>query len=218
MKRSLRSSLALLFAILAVGAIRTFAQQPATKSSASEQANSDRSKQSVCAVAGTVLRASTGEPLKKARVILSSRSADDSAQPFVAISDATGHFAFDPPGRYDMRVDRTGFVPQRYAQDDPDKPGAILTLAAGQKMTDLVFRLQSAGVITGHISDEDGDPAEGVIVTILRRVYSRGAFRSGRSRAARGRTTWASTGFMDCFPGGIMSLQRGAAPYSTTTE
>jgi hypothetical protein len=176
MKRNLRSSLVLLLAFLGAGAARSFAQQPATKSSASEQDNADRSKQNLCAVAGTVLRASTGEPLKKARVILSSRGTEDSTQPFVAISDASGHFAFDgvPPGRYDMRVDRTGFVPQRYAQDDPEKPGAILTLRPGQKMTDLLFRLQSAGVITGHISDEDGDPAEGVIVTILRRMYSRG--------------------------------------------
>ena len=177
MKRNLQLSLALLVAILAVGAIRSFGQQSATTPSAPEQASSDRSKQNLCAVAGTVVRASTGEPLKKARIFVysrNSRSGDDSSGRFVAISDATGHFAFDdlPPGRYDMDVDRTGFVSQRYGQDQPGKPGATLTLAPGQKMTDLLFRLQTAGVIAGHVTDEDGEPAQGVDIQVQRRTYS----------------------------------------------
>jgi hypothetical protein len=74
-----------------------------------------------------------------------------------------------PTQQIQMRLERTGYVSQRYGQDEPDKPGAILALAPGQKMTDLLFCLQSAGVITGRVSDEDGEPAEGVDIEVLRR-------------------------------------------------
>jgi protocatechuate 3,4-dioxygenase beta subunit len=149
------------------------AQQPAMSPSASEQ------NDLLCTIAGTVVSANTGQPLKKATVVLLQRSpkADDSSEhPLDATTDAAGHFSINhiPPGRYDLSVDRTDYLPSHYGQDQPDKPGATLSLAPGQKMTDLLFRLSRMGIITGRVQDEDGDPVRGVTVTVLYHTTVRG--------------------------------------------
>jgi hypothetical protein len=137
-------------------------------------------KDQLCTVAGTVLRAASGEPLKRARVTLVNQ-VEKHPHPFVAITDASGHFSIEkvPPGRYNMEVERVAYVSQSYGQDRPDKPGATLTLEPGTKMTDLLFRLQSAGVIAGHVRDEDGEAAQNVNVEVLRRTYSSGRIEVG---------------------------------------
>jgi hypothetical protein len=60
-----------------------------------------------------------------------------------ATSDASGHFSTEhiAAGRYDLRARRVGYLATQYGQDKADKPGAVLTLVAGQKTTDLLFRL-----------------------------------------------------------------------------
>jgi Carboxypeptidase regulatory-like domain len=140
-----------------------FAQQP-PPSPTSADANDQ-----FAAIAGTVVSANTGEPLKKARVDLSRKGAeadDPNKQPFSATTDAAGHFSIDkiPAGSYDLVVKRADYLTSHYGQDQLDKPGATLSLAAGQKITDLLFRLQRMGIITGHVRDEDGDPVRGAAV------------------------------------------------------
>jgi protocatechuate 3,4-dioxygenase beta subunit len=149
------------------------AQQSALSPSASVQ------NDPLCTITGTVLSANTGEPLKKATVSLSQRSPkgdDSSERPLNATTDADGHFSINhiPPGRYDLLVDRTDYLPSHYGQDQPDKPGATLSLAPGQKMTDLLFRLNRMGIITGRVRDEDGDPVRGTSVTVLYHTTVRG--------------------------------------------
>jgi hypothetical protein len=140
-----------------------------------DQTQTANAKDQFCTVAGTVLRAASGEPLKRARIALVNQ-VEKHPHPLVAITDASGHFSIEkvPPGRYSMEVERVGYVSQGYDQDRPDKPGATLTLEPGTKMTDLLFRLQSAGVIAGHVHDEDGEAAQNVNVEVLRRTYSSG--------------------------------------------
>jgi 5-hydroxyisourate hydrolase-like protein (transthyretin family) len=130
-------------------------------------------------IAGTVVSANTGEPLKKAHVVLSllgedpGEAGDPNKQAPTATTDAAGHFSIDkiPAGKYDLEVTRTDYVTARYGQDQPDKPGATLTLAPGHKIADLLFRLNRMGVITGRVLDEDGDPIRGVaVVSMLHRT------------------------------------------------
>jgi Carboxypeptidase regulatory-like domain len=92
-----------------------------------------------------------------------------------AITDSAGHFAIDhiAAGRYNLAVERTGYLPQQYGQDQPDKPGATLAVATGQKITDLIFRLQRTAVIAGRVFDEDGEPVPNVIVEVLLRSHLR---------------------------------------------
>lgn len=115
--------------------------QPATTSPASGQKSST--------VAGNVFRLDTGEPLKKARVLLQSHSDVESS--VFSLTDEQGHFLLENvlPGSYDLEVSRHGYV---------DAPRAILTLAPGQNITDLVFKLARTAAISGHVFDEDGEP------------------------------------------------------------
>jgi protocatechuate 3,4-dioxygenase beta subunit len=117
-----------------------------------------------CAVAGTVARVDTGEPLKKAQVIL--RSNDNIERSAFAITDDRGHFEFGnvEPGSYRLDVSHNGYVNSEYGQKKPGDPGANLSLAPGQKMTDLVFKLLRSASITGHVMDEDGEPLPNVSV------------------------------------------------------
>jgi Carboxypeptidase regulatory-like domain len=145
-------------------------QQPvASQSSSSENDQS-------CTIAGTVLSANTGEPLKKAYVVLRRGGDESNKHPLTATTDASGHFSIDkiPADRYDLVIGRANYLEMQYGQDQPDKPGAILSLAPGQKITDLLFRLHRTAVITGRILDEDGDPVRGADVVAGARTIVRG--------------------------------------------
>jgi len=119
-----------------------------------------------CVVAGTVVRLDTGEPLKKATVIL--RNHDNVEQSAFAITDAQGRFQFDKVelGTYSLDASHNGFVKLRYGQKKHTDPGANLSLAAGQKITDLVFKLPRTASITGRVMDEDGQPLPNVDVKV----------------------------------------------------
>jgi hypothetical protein len=145
----------------------------------------------LAAIAGTVLSANTGEPLKKAHVDLSRNGPegdDPNKQPFSATTDVAGHFSIDkiPAGSYSLEVSRANYLPSHYGQDKPDKPGATLSLAAGQKITDLLFRLNRMGIITGRVRDEDGDPLRGAFVVSM--VHRTVAGKPKIEQSASGRT------------------------------
>jgi protocatechuate 3,4-dioxygenase beta subunit len=96
-----------------------------------------------------------------------------------AITDAQGHFQFDKvePGTYSLDASHIGFVKLRYGQKKHTDPGANLSLAAGQLMTDLVFKLPRTASITGRVMDEDGQPLPKVDV----RVYQTSS-RNGKGQ------------------------------------
>jgi protocatechuate 3,4-dioxygenase beta subunit len=123
-------------------------------------------------IAGTVVSANTGEPLKKAYVKLSekgSRGYDSNDHPLAATTDAAGRFSIDKisAGSYDLIVTRANYMRTLYGQDQLDKPGATLSLTPGQKISDLLFRMHRTAVIAGRVVDEDGNPVQGASVTTL---------------------------------------------------
>jgi Carboxypeptidase regulatory-like domain len=150
------------------------AQQPATA-----PASGDPNDQ-LSIIAGTVVSANTGEPLRKARVVLSQQGNDtdddSNKQPLSGITDAGGHFSIDkiPAGKYDLEVFHANYLIARYGQDQPDRPGATLTLSPGQKIMDLLFRLNRMVVIVGRVADEDGDPVRGANVMAFFQTMVRG--------------------------------------------
>jgi hypothetical protein len=141
-------------------------------------------------VEGTVTRAVDGQPLKRARVILrriverpgpqqGPFGSEQRGSPFVATSDAAGKFSLRDvtAGRYRLTVERQGYVRGEYGQRRPGGPGTPLVLAAGQSARDLLFRLVEGAVITGRVTDEEGDPVIEGSVLAMRIGYS----RNGRS-------------------------------------
>jgi Carboxypeptidase regulatory-like domain len=119
-------------------------------------------------VAGNVLRLDTGEALKKARVSLHASGINGVS--LYCLTDEQGHFLIEdiPAGSYYLMVSRNGYVDAEYGQKTVNGRGAILTLTAGQRMTDLVFKLARSAVISGHVFDEDGEPVPGAEVMTYR--------------------------------------------------
>ena len=93
-------------------------------------------------------------------------------------ADANGKFVFEDvlPGRYTLSAERTGFLRQNYGARGaaPGSPGVVLTLAAGQIMKDLNFKLVPQGVIAGRVTDSDGDPMPGLEVWVSHFTHFRG--------------------------------------------
>lgn len=131
---------------------------PPVVSAQQSQTKPDEASKDTAVVAGTVVRLDTGESLKKAEVGLQSREHAD--YQYFQLTDEQGHFSFKnvPAGPYDLNVSRNGFVDAEYGQKKPGAPGAILTIEAGQHLTDLIFKLARAAAISGHVYDEDGEP------------------------------------------------------------
>jgi len=125
----------------------------------------------LCTVVGQVVAASDGAPLKSARVALVPEHKEKHPHIYATTSDSDGRFLLKnvEPGRYDFFANRVGFVDQHYQSQGTESGGAILTLRAGQKITDALFRLIVAAVITGRIMDEENQPMPGVSVNALRR-------------------------------------------------
>jgi hypothetical protein len=83
-----------------------------------------------------------------------------------------GRFAIDTieRGRYRLRVEKSGYVSQEYGENSSGSAGAILTLTQGRDARDLLFRLIPWAVISGRVSDEDGDPFPDVTIQAMRYV------------------------------------------------
>ncbi len=156
----------LLAAMVCVAPLRTNAQAPPP---------SAQPDPTLCTVAGSVVSANTGEPLRKAHIFLTPHGQGDTAVPFTVNSDSAGHFSLTqiPPGPYDLHVTHDNYLASSFAQRDSSSPGAVLTLTPSQKMTDLIFRLHATAVITGRVVDEDGDPLPNVDVTASARKSDR---------------------------------------------
>jgi hypothetical protein len=123
-----------------------------------------------CTVTGRVVTAADGNPVKSARVLLIPEHNRSRSQMYAASTDGEGHFAIKdiPPGRYQFSASHTGFVAQHYkagANDD----GPLFSLSSGEKVSDVLFRLTAAAVITGRVTNEDGDPMQRLEVVALRR-------------------------------------------------
>jgi Carboxypeptidase regulatory-like domain len=121
---------------------------------------------------GTVLRATTAEPLSGARITYIRMSTPSSAEASVT-TDSAGAFAIDgiEPGTYRLRITAPGYVRHEYGQKTPHGGGVPIDLAAGQAVKNLVVRLTPGGSVEGRVRDNEGFPAVGVPVELLRFVY-----------------------------------------------
>jgi hypothetical protein len=133
-------------------------------------------------ITGTVVREPGSEALKK---VLVQVVAEDQKQGgnYTTSTDADGRFHIEniSPGRYRLFLERTGFVEvnQRGLRSDTN----VFTVQAGQSVEDLLFRMLPTAVITGRITDEDGDPMSEVRVIAQKKVPGK-ARREGAGTVA----------------------------------
>ena len=146
----------------------------ATGSAGQAVAKAGKEKEETCRVSGMVVKMVDGTPLKNATVQL--RNDEDKEHTIAAKTGSDGRFGLKnvPAGRYKMTVRRNGFVEQEYGQQQPNDPGAILTLSAGQVMEGVTFRLTPSAVISGRVFNEDGEPEPNIAVMASRQMYYEG--------------------------------------------
>ena len=125
-------------------------------------------------VKGVVLNSATGGPLAKATVTLTkSSSAKAGSLVFYAIdSDGAGEFEFSDvePGSYRLSATRRGFLSL------PGSPSSAKTISVGpgERLNFLKLTLAPQSVISGTVTDSDGEPFQGVRVQALIRVFQEG--------------------------------------------
>jgi hypothetical protein len=134
---------------------------------------------------GIVIKDPGSEPIKKAVIELIAESQSDGAN-YTAVSGADGSFQIENivPGRYRFFVERTGY--QETDKNHRATDGHLLSLRAGQEVKDFIIRLQSAAVVEGRVTDEDGDPMPEAQVAVLHQTYVAG--RSHWEQAGAERT------------------------------
>ncbi|MGB9510381.1 MAG: carboxypeptidase-like regulatory domain-containing protein [Candidatus Acidiferrum sp.] len=145
------------------------AQNPPTIPSTKIDATAD-----TCTLSGMVVSKVESAPLKGATIQL--RTEGDREHTIAAKTGADGRFLLKnvPAGNYHVRVSRNGYFDVEYGQRKPSDPGALLNLQPGQTVSDLLFKMGRAGVISGRIFDEDGEPMAEVMVQALRNSYKDG--------------------------------------------
>jgi protocatechuate 3,4-dioxygenase beta subunit len=138
-------------------------------------------QQNATEVAGTVVNSLTKVPVRKAQVTLEPSQNAESA--FVATTDSAGHFRFAEvkPGRYELKVEKAGFLDGVYGGKKPDDEGLALNIASADRPQDITLLLFPGGVISGQILDADGDPMPGNEVILWCRTNSNGKTRTSRS-------------------------------------
>ena len=128
-------------------------------------------------ISGRVVVPTTGQPLAGATVSL---GGPDLPGGRTASTDAEGHFVFMalPAGRYYLSVSKQGHVNITYRQRRPGTRGRPIRIADGE-VRSVALPLPRAGVITGMVIDERGEPAMNVHVRTLRAstVPGRGRFQ-----------------------------------------
>ena len=123
------------------------------------------------AVAGRVLAADTGAPVRRARIVAAGQGWVRSAT-----TDELGRYRITdlPAGSYTVSAAKPGFIESAYGQRRPLAAGTPIQLADGQHAANVDLRLARGGVITGHVLDETGEPMARAIVSALRYRYVRG--------------------------------------------
>jgi Carboxypeptidase regulatory-like domain len=129
-------------------------------------------------VEGTTTSALTGALIPRVHVTLQGESQGESAQ-YATTSGIDGKFSITgiAPGSYSLTGNRVGFV----RRDDAVR----FALKAGDIKTGIAIKLTPTGAIAGRVTDEDGEPVEGVTVFAEGRVGDyvttdeKGQFRIG---------------------------------------
>lgn len=133
----------------------------------------------LCSVDGVVRHAISGEPLRKANVTLmrTDPGSNNMSPPATTTTNAEGKFAMKglEPGQYRVMAQRPGFVNSGFGGMIPGgRSVTALSLDKGQKLTGVEVKLTPHSVVTGRITDEDGDPVPMASVSLVRPRYFQG--------------------------------------------
>jgi hypothetical protein len=129
-------------------------------------------------IRGRVVAGDTGRPLRRARITLTSPELGPEARR-TASTNLDGAFEIKElrAARYRLSVARGGYLSLDYGQRRPGEQGRPVQLASGEVLENIDFALPRMSTIVGRISDETGEPIEGVSVYAMRQLYFEGRRR-----------------------------------------
>jgi uncharacterized protein (DUF2141 family) len=106
-------------------------------------------------IAGTVVSATTGEPLSQARISIAETR--DRAKSISMVTSEDGHFEFSQlkAGKYSLEGAKRGFISSAYEQHEQYSTAIVTGPEFATEQ--LVLRLTPMALITGHVMDEFGD-------------------------------------------------------------
>lgn len=125
-------------------------------------------------IAGTVVNATTSQPLARTQVSVTNTKDPNDGQSMVTSDDGIFHFQVKA-GKYSLRGEKRGFIASAYDQHETFWTGIVT--GAGLDTENLVLRLPPAAAITGKITDEIGDPVREATITVYREDHSTGVSR-----------------------------------------
>ena len=133
------------------------------------------SAQATAMIAGRLVAADTGRPVRQARVTIAGMDVRFTRG---AVTDDQGAFSFSdlPAGQFTLSASKGGFLDVAYGQKRPGtgRPGTPIQLQAGEKLDRITLDIPRASVITGTILDDFGDPVFGLQVRAMRYVRRTG--------------------------------------------
>ena len=125
---------------------------------------------------GIVTRPGGTEPLAGATVILSPVATALPSSTRTALSQDDGRFTVRDiePGEYRLQVQSTRYGTAAYGQRKPNGPGAVLSIAAGQRLSDLKVSMVPTGTIAGRVMGRSGEPINYASVQAMSYLYQDG--------------------------------------------
>jgi Carboxypeptidase regulatory-like domain len=129
-----------------------------------------RSAAATAVIRGHVLR-SDGRPLSRAMVQIA--GAEHRVRR-MATTTADGVFEFTAllADEYTVAAQRPGYLHLEYGQRRPGDPGGRVAVADGETRDRIDLVLPRNGAIAGRVTDDRGDPVDGVLVRVLRVAYA----------------------------------------------
>lgn len=117
-----------------------------------------------------------GRPLRRAQLRLTS---PDLQNPPRAATGLEGEYEIGelPAGRYTLHITRSGYISLQYGQSAPREPGQPIELKDGAILDKVNITMMRAGVISGRVVDETGEPAAGVDIWAMQEQFFRGRKR-----------------------------------------
>jgi hypothetical protein len=144
-------------------------------------------------VSGHVYRADNGVPIAGAIIHLNRHLNRDQIDgdapvpsPLAARTETDGAYTFPvvEPGDYSVRLEHQGFAPMTDEGPTQSEPHpSQISVATGQHLGNLDYKLQPTGAITGGVRDQDGVPLQGLVVTAF--CSAPGPLSAGRAEAGR---------------------------------
>jgi hypothetical protein len=123
-------------------------------------------------IAGTLVNAATGEPVRRATVAVLTEADSHTVQSVE--SDNDGRFALEhlPAAKYQLTASKRGFLTAFF--DEHEEFNSAIVTGPDQDTEHLTFRLMPGAVLRGVVSADGGDPVENARVMLFERPRHHG--------------------------------------------